>query len=113
MINTPASLRLATGCLAPEFFDFPIEAPWSSIRWALWTSRSRIAVGDVRITDLMVPLSDRNLAGENRGASGIAIGADIQFTVCQRETEMTQPKDDACPHCVRTLDRLGEDWCCL
>src|SRR5262249_44167453 len=46
------------------------------------------AIGHSGITDLVVPLSDGNLAGENRGTRGITVITDFQevaaFTVGQR-----------------------------
>jgi hypothetical protein len=45
------------------------------------------AIGHSGITDLIVPLSDGNLAGKNGGTRGIAVIADFQkvaaFRVCQ------------------------------
>ena len=54
------------------------DGPLRSIRWALWTRRSRNGIGQGGIADGLVPVGDRELAGDDRGPGGIPVIEEFQ-----------------------------------
>jgi hypothetical protein len=66
-------------------------SPLRSIRWALWTRRSRTAIGVGGIADQRVPLVDWKLAGDGGGAAAVAILEDLQEVMTRRGVERFEP----------------------
>ena len=52
---------------------FRMEGPTRSIRWALWTMRSRMASAKGGFADDVVPLRQRQLAGDQDGGVVVSV----------------------------------------
>jgi hypothetical protein len=62
-------------------------SPFRSMRWALWTRRSRTAIGVGGVADQRVPSIDGKLAGDDGGLAAVAVLEDLQEVVASRDIE--------------------------